>query len=132
MASLAITGLYAGLLALLFIVLSINVIRLRLTYKVGIGIGDSEQKMLAKKVRIHGNFAEYIPLSLILLAIAEINGTSAAILHSFGALLFVGRLLHSVGLTKSLGTSRERQFGTLATFIVLLSLSVINIQTFVL
>lgn len=125
---LPITGLYAGLLALLFIALSINVIRFRLKYKVG--LGDGNEKVLAKKVRIHGNFAEYIPLALILLAVAEINGASTMLLHSMGALLFVGRFLHAIGISKSTGTSRERQFGTLSVFIVLLVLAINHIIHF--
>jgi uncharacterized membrane protein YecN with MAPEG domain len=128
--SLSITGLYASLLALLLITLSINVIRLRLSLKVG--IGDGEQKPLAKAIRIHGNFIEYMPLALILMACYELNGADDLWLHILGSLLFVGRILHAVGLSKSIGTSFQRQFGILSTFIVLLVLAVENIRLFML
>ena len=126
--SLSITGFYAGLLALLFIVLSINVIRMRLKFKVG--TGDGEQEPLIKAIRVHGNFIEYVPLTLILLAAFEFSGGNALWLHILGGALFVSRILHAMGLTKSLGTSLPRQIGTLTNFIVLLVLSVLNIGVF--
>ena len=131
MLHLPITGLYAGLLAILFIAHSFNVIRMRLKFRVGIGVGDKNQKPLAKMVRIHGNFAEYIPLALILLAITELNGLGVIWLHLSGATLFIGRILHAMGLNKSIGTSKPRQIGMLSCFVVILTLAVINICYFV-
>ena len=52
--NLDITGLYAGLLAILLVVLSFNVIRFRLKHRVGTGHGDVSE--LDKAIRIHGNF----------------------------------------------------------------------------
>ncbi len=68
---LAVTGLYAGLLALLFLALSVAVIHGRREAKVG--FGDGGNTMLARRIRGHGNFAEYVPMVLILMAIAELN-----------------------------------------------------------
>ena len=126
---LVITGFYASLLAIILIGLSVNIIKKRYIYKVG--IGDGEQRPLAKAVRIHGNFTEYMPLALILLAIYELNGGEALWLHIIGITLVLGRLLHAVGLTKSIGTSLPRQLGILSTFIVLLVLAILNIVTFI-
>jgi len=131
MVHLPITGLYAGMLAILFIGHAINVIRMRLKFRVGIGVGEKEHKPLAKMVRIHGNFAEYIPLALILLAIAELNGLGSTWLHVFGATLFIGRILHAMGLNKSIGISKPRQIGMLSSFVVILALAVVNIRYFV-
>ncbi len=126
--SLSITALYASLLALLLVLLSFNVIRLRLKLKVG--IGDGEHKTLAAAIRIHGNFIEYMPLALILLACYELNGADALWLHALGSLLFVGRVLHAVGLSKSIGVSFQRQVGMVSTFLVLVILSIENIRLF--
>lgn len=126
--SLSITALYASLLALLLLSLSFNVIRLRLKLKVG--IGDGEHKPLAAAIRIHGNFIEYIPLALVLLGCYELNGANSLWLHILGGLLFVGRILHAIGLSKSTGTSIQRQVGSLLTFLVLLILSIENIRMF--
>ena len=129
MATLSLTGFYASLLGILYIGLANNIIRLRRKFKVGIGSGDN--KFLAKAIRIHGNFAEYIPLALILLAVYELNGASVIMQHALGATLVVGRALHAIGLTKSIGISIQRQVGMLSTFLVILILAVENIRSFV-
>lgn len=126
--SLKITAFYAALLTLLLLGLSFNVIRLRLKLKVG--IGDGKEKALAAAIRIHGNFIEYVPLALILLACYELNGADRLCLHALGSMLFVGRILHAVGLSKSIGTSVQRQLGMILTFLVLLVLSIENIRLF--
>ncbi len=125
---LTVTALYASLLALVFLTLSFNVIRLRLKLKVG--VGDGGERTLTKAIRIHGNFAEYVPLALILLASYELNGANTVWLHVLGAILFIGRVLHAIGLSKSIGTSKPRFAGTLSTFIVLLILAIENIRLF--
>ena len=130
MVTLSLTGFYASLLGLLYIGLSINIIRVRLSAK--IGIGTSGNDLLAKRVRIHGNFSEYVPLALILLGCYEINGASALMLHILGGVLLLARLSHVIGLSKTIGSSKPRQMGVLGTFIVLLVLSLENIRLFVL
>ncbi|WP_281558993.1 MAPEG family protein [Thalassomonas sp. RHCl1] len=130
--SFATTGFYAGLLTLLLIVHSVNVIRMRLKFKVGLGEGAEDQRPLIKAVRIHGNFVEYMPLSLLLMAGYETAGGNVQLLHVLGAVLVIGRVFHAMGLNKSIGTSRERQIGMLSTFIVMLVLAVENIRLFLL
>jgi uncharacterized membrane protein YecN with MAPEG domain len=129
LASLSITGLYASLLALLFIALAINIIRLRYQYKTGIGDGGHEA--LAKAIRVHGNFAEYVPIALLMLGIYEVNGASPILLHMLGAVLFIGRILHAVGLSKTTGVSKQRQIGMISLFMVLVILAVENIRMFI-
>ena len=126
--SLSITGLYAALLSVLFVGLAFNIIRLRYQFKTGIGDGGNE--VLAKAIRVHGNFAEYIPMALLLLGIYEINGASPMWLHVLGATLFLGRILHAIGLSKTTGVSKQRQIGMISLFIVLLILAVENIRLF--
>jgi len=127
--SLSITGLYASLLGLLFVGLAINIIHLRLQFKVGIGDGGNEA--LGKAIRVHGNFAEYIPMALLMLAAYEINGASPIWLHGLGAILFIGRVLHAIGLSKTTGTSKQRQIGMLSLFLVIIVLAVENIRLFI-
>lgn len=123
-----ITGLYAGVLALIYMLLAINVMINR--YKFKVGIGDGEQRPLAKAIRIHGNFAEYIPFILILMAMYELNGGNSVVLHSCGVAVAVGRILHAVGISKSIGVTLYRQIGMLTVFIALVMLAVINIMNF--
>ena len=127
--SLSVTGLYASLLAILFITLAINIIRLRYQYKTGIGDGGHET--LEKAIRVHGNFAEYIPMALLMLGLYEINGADPSVLHVLEASLFIGRILHAVGLSKTKGVSKQRQIGMISLFIVMVILAVENIRLFI-
>jgi len=54
-----ITSIYASLLAVLFFVLSARVILLRRV--VGVGLNDGGNDYLRRLIRVHGNFAEYVP-----------------------------------------------------------------------
>ena len=125
---LTITALYASLLTLVFLTLSFNIIRLR--FKLKVGVGDGGERMLTKAIRVHGNFSEYIPLALVLLASYELSGANNTWLHVLGITLLVGRILHAIGLSKSIGTSIPRIAGTMSTFVVLLILAVENIRAF--
>lgn len=118
MNALPITGLFAALMTLLYIVLAIRIIRIRWREQVGIGTGESLP--LKAAVRVHGNFAEYVPLALILLALMEGSGASSNLLFALGGLLLVARVCHAVGLTKSIGVSIYRTIGVLGTFAMLL------------
>ncbi len=129
MVTLSITGFYASLLGFLYIGLAINTIRLRKKFK--IGINDGGNKDLAKAIRVHGNFAEYVPIALILFACYELNSASVIVLHALGAMLVAGRALHVIGLSKTIGISMQRQVGMLSTFFVILALAIENIRLFV-
>ncbi len=87
-----ITLFYGGALALWFLVLSVRVIQGRAAS--GQSLGDGGDASLQRRIRGHANFAEYVPLILVLLALLEIGGTAPWLLHAIGAMLLVGRLLH--------------------------------------
>lgn len=91
------TYLFAGLLALLYVFLTVNVIRNRRRYRVAIGASE-EHPGLVRAVRAHGNFAENTPLFLILLCLAEIQTGSGWACYLLGALFFAGRLAHAYSL----------------------------------
>ncbi|KEJ89337.1 eicosanoid and glutathione metabolism membrane protein [Sulfitobacter donghicola DSW-25 = KCTC 12864 = JCM 14565] len=114
---LAITPLYAGLLALIFIVLSVLVIRERFAVKSS--VGDGGDQGLIKRMRIHANFAEYAPLGLILMLCAELQGAPAVAVHAMGASLLLGRFLHAVGMSRTPQIIALRQAGILLTFAML-------------
>ncbi len=116
------TAVYAALLALLYVGLAFYVIRQR--FKLRVGLGDGNQPDLIKAIRIHGNFAEYVPLLLVLMLIAEQTQQPAWLIHLAGVLTLVGRLLHLTGLLRSSGTSVQRFFGMIATFSALLLLAI--------
>jgi uncharacterized protein len=117
--SLTIVPLHAGLLALIFLGLSLRVVYLRRTLRVGLGSGGHES--LNRAVRAHGNFAEYVPLALVLLLGLE-AGTAlpAWALHTMGLALVLGRVLHGFfGLNRHAGASLGRVWGTALTWLVI-------------
>ena len=125
---MVITGFYAGILALIFLVLSMRVVMLRISSQTQYGDGGNE--ILLRRVRIHGNFAEYIPLALILMAILDYQNLSVTLLHFFGITLVVGRLLHAFALTN--GVTALRAIGVVATIAVIAIEAILAIMHFVL
>lgn len=124
-----ITTLYAGLLALLYVGLSAYVIRGR--YKYRTALGDGGNPALARRIRIHANFAEYVPLALLLLFLVDYSRTSPIIVHWLGIMLVLGRVLHVWGLCCSESTSFGRFAGMILTFLVLIVCAVILIWNFI-
>jgi uncharacterized membrane protein YecN with MAPEG domain len=91
-----VTLLYGGLLTLLVGGLAFNVSRMRLQRKVSVGATLDPQ--LNRAVRAHGNAAEYVPLQLLLLLLAELAGTSSGWLHALGGSIVLARCLHAGGM----------------------------------
>ena len=120
--SVPITGLYAGACGLLLLVLAARVIRLR--WKLQVGIGDGGERSLNRAMRVHGNAAEYVPVALVLLLVAELGHASPGLLHARGGGLVAARLLHAAGLSRTAGASWQRMAGTTGTVIVIAVLAV--------
>jgi uncharacterized membrane protein YecN with MAPEG domain len=116
--SVAITLLYAGLLSLIFIALTVRVVQLR--GKRQVGIGDGGHQDLALAIRVHANFVEYVPLLLVLIGFLEASGAPAWAVHAMGVVLVVCRLAHAQGLSGSEGTSPGRAVGAGGTLLLLL------------
>lgn len=93
---LATTALYALVLTLIGSYLAFRVGGLRGKTGISIWYGDNQQ--LALEMRRHGNFVEFVPLALILMAILELNGIRPWVLHTAGVLLVVSRIVHPIGL----------------------------------
>lgn len=88
-----VTLLYAGLLAGMMAVLSIRVPMRR--GAVNVPYGDGNDERLATRVRAFGNFIEYVPMILLLMALLELSGTSLGLLHGLGVALLAARVLHA-------------------------------------
>lgn len=115
----AITLLFASLLVLLKLVLMARVSLARRSRKVGIGSGGDP--LVQRRVRVHANFIEQVPIALLMMALLEMAGLAPAWLWAFGALLLLGRLLHARGLSASAGYSPGRFLGTALSWGVLLA-----------
>lgn len=114
-----ITALYAGLLAPLFVLLSIRVIAVRRSGRVA--VGDGGNRLLLRRMRVHANFAEYVPLALVLMALAEATATPAWLIHPMGVALLAGRIVHAIGMSREPERFRFRVAGMALTFTVLLA-----------
>jgi uncharacterized membrane protein YecN with MAPEG domain len=104
------------LLALWFLVLSWRVIQRR---GKGIYLGDGGDQALLRVIRGHANFAEYVPLALLMMGFLEVARFSIYVLHALGIVLLVGRLLHGYALSFTAHSSFGRFWGATLTFIVL-------------
>ncbi|WP_119167070.1 MAPEG family protein [Algihabitans albus] len=115
--SLTVTPFYASLLGLQLIFLSLRVIRLRRRSRVPLGDGGDET--LLRCLRVQGNFAEYVPFCLLLIALAELQGLPVWPLHGLGLALLAGRLIHASGVSRDPEPYRLRVIGMFLTFAVL-------------
>lgn len=113
--------LYAAVLALLYIYLSARTIGLRRKLQVALGAGEHPEMLRA--MRVHANFAEYVPLALILIFLVEAQGMAAWLVHALGAALLLGRCLHAYGVSQVKETFAFRVSGMVLTFTVLGSAS---------
>jgi uncharacterized membrane protein YecN with MAPEG domain len=114
--------LYAALLALIFVFLSVRTLRLRHTLKIGIGDGGNTDMLRA--MRVHSNFSEYVPLSLILIFLVEAQGSQTWLVHALGLCLLVGRLSHAFGVSQTRENFTFRVAGMALTFTVLMTSAV--------
>ena len=124
-----ITMLYAGLCAILVVFLALRVVQFRFRNKIGLGDGGNSE--LLRRVRAHANAVENMPLALLLLGGMELNGYPPALVHGFGATLFVSRAAHAWGLSHSSGTSKGRFLGSLFTWLLMLAMALFAIGGFV-
>ncbi|HVI54102.1 MAG TPA: MAPEG family protein [Luteibacter sp.] len=124
-----ITGLYAAVLALLILGLAVRVMFIR--RRKSIGLGDGGDRSVACAIRAHGNATEYVPLALILLLILELNQTLPMLLHGFGIVLVIARIVHAVGLSRAAGNSAGRAVGAGMTLLVIALMALMLIWQYV-
>ncbi|MEM9049709.1 MAG: MAPEG family protein [Pseudomonadota bacterium] len=111
--ALPVTAFFAGINALILCWLAFKVIRIRQT---GIGLGDGGNLTLQRLIRGHGNAAEYMPIGLIMLALAEGLGAPFWAATLLGLLLTAGRLVHALHFSDILPAIVWRMIGMMATF----------------
>jgi uncharacterized membrane protein YecN with MAPEG domain len=119
---MVVTLLTAGILGLVFVFLSWRVVQVRQSAKVE--LGDGGDTHLLARIRAHANFAEYVPICLVLLAVVEMSyrETPTGLWVVGGALILV-RVAHAVGMATR-GANPARIIGIVGTWGVLAVLSV--------
>ena len=111
---LSIVPVYAAILGLMLVYLSVIVIKQRRRAKVSIGDGD--KLALRKAIAVHNNFSQYVPLTLLLIAFVELNHASTYLVHGLCLCLLVARVTHAYGLGQPVQIMKLRQLGVLLTF----------------
>lgn len=116
----AVTAFYGALLALLFALLSVWVIAGR--FQFGVLHGDGKQEAFGRRMRAQANFAEYVPLILLLTGLYEADGGSRAVVRALLLVLLVARLLHPIGMLAPVNSPQQyacRGGGAMATLTIL-------------
>jgi hypothetical protein len=108
---------YVAINALIMLVLGILVTRARVQTQTPIGDGGIPE--MAGPLRAHANNTEYVPMALLLMWVLCLPAISGSIwlIHGMGVTLTVGRTLHAIGLTRSIGPTRTRLIGMALTWI---------------
>jgi len=109
---------YASVLALLFVALSVRTLRLR--HSLRIAIGDAGNERMLRAMRVHSNIAEYVPLCLILVYLVEARGAHALLVHGLCLCLLLGRASHAFGVSQAKENFRFRVAGMAMTFTTLI------------
>lgn len=121
-----VTAFFGGILGFMYIGLTVYVIKRR--SGLGLPMGDGGDAIIARRIRAHANFAENVPIALILMGINEINGRSAWLLTVLGLALVAARVSHAYSLLE-VEAKDARQIGYRKTGMTV-TLSVIGILAF--
>ena len=113
MGTLPVTGLYAAMFGLILIPITLRVGFRRLA--TNIYFLDGGDEILLRRIRSHANFLEYVPITLILMALCELSAASPIYLHGLGGLLLASRLTHYFTLNIS-PLAATRALSMLGTF----------------
>ncbi len=114
--------LYAGILGLMNFLIATRPGFMRGSTGISVGDGGNPQLLLA--MRRHANFAEWVPLALLLIALLETQGVSATVIHSLGASLVVARAAHAIGIKGDTVQGAGRAIGAFGTALVTIVTSV--------
>ena len=112
-----ITPMYGAVLAILFVALSVRTVRLRRRNRIAVGDGGNVELMRA--MRVHANFAEYVPMTLLLIYMLESMTGISVLVHGLSVCLVAGRIAHAYGVSQVSENYRYRVFGMAMTFAAL-------------
>jgi uncharacterized protein len=118
----SITSGYLAVLALLYAALCLRVVRLRRKNSVGFGDGGISELRIA--IRAHAHFAEYVPITALMVAMLEMSGLPSWRVHLLMAALLVARVLHPLGMYATPPTRRffiGRVGGMVLTILVMMA-----------
>ena len=120
MMPLPVTLAAAAAAALVNIWLSARVVTARRPLK--ISVGDGGDDVVLRRMRAHANFAENMPIFLILLAALEIAGGDRTIVVPAAIAFVIARIAHGIGMDGG-SVARLRMLGMMTTTIAILLLA---------
>jgi len=120
--SLPVTTVLAGFLAIVLIVLSSRVIGARQSAP-----DDDDGDLVARRMRGQANFCEYVPLTLVLFALVELQGFNTLLLAILAALFAFARVIHGYAFAFTDHWRFGRFYGTVITFTVVGLLGIITL-----
>ena len=85
---------------------------------------------MQRLIRMHGNFAEYVPFALLLLFMLDSTRFSPVMIHVLGIMLVVGRIAHAIGFSKSSYFTPGRGIGVVLTLLTILITAVLLLWVF--
>lgn len=112
-----ITLTYGAILGIIFVYLSWVVSQGRMKTKTSLGAGANDE--LERDIRIHGNFAEYVPFALVLIGLLEASDVPNALIRWLGGALVIARLLNIWGLKQPQSGAFGRVGGTIGTWLII-------------
>lgn len=119
--------LTTGILGVIFFALTVWVVTYRNKTKLmlgdGTGTGLPDAQGLQVAVRGHANFAEFVPMILIILACLAHEGAGSLFFLALCGALVLGRILHPIGIC-NLKPNVPRALGAMLTWAVLIISSV--------
>ncbi|MFM8270450.1 MAG: MAPEG family protein [Pseudomonadota bacterium] len=124
-----ITLILSSIMGLMCVWLALQVVKNRRKHQISLGDGGIDE--LARAIRAHGNFIEYVPLSLILLGMSELNHAPTFVVMGFAILIFLGRAFHAYAFLGGGEHFKPRVLGMKLTLYGLVALSVFNLGLFI-
>jgi uncharacterized membrane protein YecN with MAPEG domain len=118
-----IVPIYAAIFAVMLVVLSIRVASMR--GDVRIAIGDGGNIILRRRIRVQGNFIEYVPMALLLFLFVELQAWPRWLVHGLCLLLLAARLLHAYGVAQEPEDIRFRATSMATTALLLVIAAVL-------
>jgi uncharacterized membrane protein YecN with MAPEG domain len=118
---LPITLTIAGAAAILNLWLAVRVSGLRRALRINVGDGGDERML--RRMRAHANFAEYTPITVILIALIEFATGGSLWLWGAGILFILARIAHPFGMDRP-GRNPLRGIGIGLTLAVQIGLAI--------
>jgi uncharacterized membrane protein YecN with MAPEG domain len=98
----------------------------QLRHQHGVSIGDGGNEQLQRRMRAQLNFAEHVPVVLVLLGLIEATGKGGQWLAPVGAIYMLGRVAHALGMDGG-SLEKGRMVGTLLNMLITLGLAVMAV-----